>query len=86
MWHRVDLVWTDVSDESIASILRVEKSTLQPPAQAGFLEADFFIPEDGGDTFLQNVGSHKMYTAPHPRRRHSSCFNFYVGYLMTLPV
>jgi hypothetical protein len=23
-------------------------------------------------TFLRNVGSHKMYTAPHPRRRHSS--------------
>jgi hypothetical protein len=34
--------------------------------------ADFFYPEDGGDTFLQNVGSHKTHTAPHPRRRHSS--------------
>jgi hypothetical protein len=22
--------------------------------------------------FLRNVGSHKIYTAPHPRRRHSS--------------
>jgi hypothetical protein len=31
-----------------------------------------FLPEDGGDTFLRNVGSHKIYTAPHPRRRHSS--------------
>jgi hypothetical protein len=32
-----------------------------------------FYPEDGGDTFLRNVGSiHKIYTAPHPRRRHSS--------------
>jgi hypothetical protein len=29
-------------------------------------------PEDGGDTFLRNVGSHKIFTAPHPRRRHSS--------------
>jgi hypothetical protein len=28
--------------------------------------------EVGGDTFLRNVGSHKIYTAPHPRRRHSS--------------
>jgi hypothetical protein len=27
--------------------------------------------EDGGDTFLRNVGSNKIYTAPHPRRRHS---------------
>jgi hypothetical protein len=27
---------------------------------------------DEGDTFLRNVGSHKIYTAPHPRRRYSS--------------
>jgi hypothetical protein len=25
---------------------------------------------DEGDTFLRNVGSHEIYTAPHPRRRH----------------
>jgi hypothetical protein len=31
-----------------------------------------FYPEDGGDTFLRNFGSHKIYTAPHLRRRHSS--------------
>jgi hypothetical protein len=30
---------------------------------------EFFYPEDGGDTFFRNVGSH---TAPYPRRRHSS--------------
>jgi hypothetical protein len=36
------------------------------------LACGFFFPEDGGDTFLRNVGSHKIYTAPHPRRRHSS--------------
>jgi hypothetical protein len=23
-------------------------------------------PEDGGDTFLRNVGLHNIYTAPHP--------------------
>jgi hypothetical protein len=23
----------------------------------------FFYPEDGGDTFLRNIGSHKIYTA-----------------------
>jgi hypothetical protein len=28
--------------------------------------------EYGGDTLLRNVGSHKIYTVPHPRRRHSS--------------
>jgi hypothetical protein len=32
----------------------------------------FFYPENGGDTFLRNVGSHKIYKAPRPRRRHSS--------------
>jgi hypothetical protein len=37
-----------------------------------FLTPGFFYPEGGGDTFLRNVGSHKIYTAPHPRRRHSS--------------
>jgi hypothetical protein len=29
-------------------------------------------PEDGGDMFLRNVTSHKIYTAPRPRRRQSS--------------
>jgi hypothetical protein len=28
--------------------------------------------EDGGDTFLRNVGSYKIYMAPNPRRRYSS--------------
>jgi hypothetical protein len=37
-----------------------------------FLARGFFYPEDGGDMFLRNVGTHKIYTAPHPRRRHSS--------------
>jgi hypothetical protein len=37
-----------------------------------FLARGFFCSEDWGDTFLRNVGSHKIYTVPHPRRRHSS--------------
>jgi hypothetical protein len=37
-----------------------------------FLARGFFYPEDGGDMFLRNVSSHNIYTAPHPRRRHSS--------------
>jgi hypothetical protein len=46
-----------------------------------FLVHGFFYPEDGVDTFLRNVGSHKIYTAPHPRIRHSSlmCVS-YVSY------
>jgi hypothetical protein len=37
-----------------------------------FLTSRFVYPEDGGHEFLRNVGSHKIYTAPHPRRRASS--------------
>jgi hypothetical protein len=43
-----------------------------------FLAFGFLYPEDGGDTLLRNVGSfHRIYTAPHPRRRHSSKLNFF---------
>jgi hypothetical protein len=56
MWCRVDLVWTDVSEERIAFIFRVEKSTSEEPAWAGGCSQ----PEDGGDMFLQNVGSHDI--------------------------
>jgi hypothetical protein len=46
----------------------------QPAATCSrwFLARGFFYSEDGGDTFLRNVGSHKIYTVPHPRRRNSS--------------
>jgi hypothetical protein len=33
IWRRVDLVWIDVSEERIASILRVEKSAREEPAR-----------------------------------------------------
>jgi hypothetical protein len=36
-----------------------------------FLNRGFFYPEDGGDRSLRNVGSHKIYTAPHPSKWHS---------------
>jgi hypothetical protein len=41
MWRRVDLVWTDFLEEHIASIFRVEKFGMQPPAHVGFSLADF---------------------------------------------
>jgi hypothetical protein len=58
MWRRVNLVWTDVSEECVA-------------CSRWFLAHGFYYPEDGGDMFLRNVGSYKIYMAPHPRRRHS---------------
>jgi hypothetical protein len=33
---------------------------------------DFCHPDDGGVTFLRNVGSYNNHTGSHPRRRHSS--------------
>jgi hypothetical protein len=77
MWHGVHRVWTDVSEECIASIFRVEKSGSEELKWAAtfslyFLARGPFYPEDGGDTFLRNVGSRKIYTAPHPRKQHSS--------------
>jgi hypothetical protein len=44
MWRRVDLVWTDVLGERIASIFRVEKSASEESAWAGGCS---HIPEDG---------------------------------------
>jgi hypothetical protein len=35
MWRCVDLMWTDVSEERIASIFRVEKFASEEPAWAG---------------------------------------------------
>jgi hypothetical protein len=50
-----------------------------------FLARGFFYPEDGGDTFLRNVGSHKIYTTPHPRRRHSSGDKVFEGVFLVSP-
>jgi hypothetical protein len=38
-----------------------------------FLTLGFFYSEDGGDTLLRNVGLHKIYTAPNPRKWRSYC-------------
>jgi hypothetical protein len=63
MWRRVDLVLTDVSEERIASIFTsyiagyfrlVTQSAATWPHW--FFAREFFYPEDGGDTFLRNVG------------------------------
>jgi hypothetical protein len=35
MWRSVNLVWTEVSEENIASIFRVEKSAREEPEWAG---------------------------------------------------
>jgi hypothetical protein len=63
----------------IASIIRVEMiSELGTLAVASsrhlliLLFLAFFHPDDGGDTFLRNVGCNKTHTSSHHRIRHSS--------------
>jgi hypothetical protein len=45
-----------------------------------FLARGFIYHEYGGARYIRNVGSHKIYTAPHPKRRHSS----YITWLHTV--
>jgi predicted transcriptional regulator len=49
MWHLVDVVLTDISEERIASIFRVE-GKIRKSASEDTVRAD------GSDTFLRNVG------------------------------
>jgi hypothetical protein len=68
MWHRAEVVLTDVSEERIASIFRAEgkirKSACENPQTAFYVSDGRFArgfsyfplyPEDGGDTFLRKV-------------------------------
>jgi hypothetical protein len=62
MWRRVGLLEADVSEEHVASIFRIRRNN----ARRGnvlvsyrltlFLALVISYPEDGGDTFLRNVG------------------------------
>jgi hypothetical protein len=84
--RRVALVKTHVSEELIASFIRVTRigelgKTLAVtsnrhtrPKDNGSSNwlADFCPPCNVGDTFLRDVGSYKSHTASHPRIRHTS--------------
>jgi hypothetical protein len=43
MWRRVDVVWTDVSEERIAFSFRVENSSSEEPAWAGGCVFDWWL-------------------------------------------
>jgi hypothetical protein len=50
MWRRVNLVnWTDVSEERVASIFRVEKSASEEPSWAG--SSSLLPPTHSGSSF-----------------------------------
>jgi hypothetical protein len=71
MLHRVAHIRTGVTEQLIASIIRVtrigELGMLAVTSNWSTLQRNTVIesclPDDGGDTFLQNVGSHKSHTA-----------------------
>jgi hypothetical protein len=72
MLCRVGLVKTDVSEESIVSIIRVKRiceesqsASVANYCQSFFQLADCFHPDYGCDTFIRNVGFYKTYTAFH---------------------
>jgi hypothetical protein len=51
LWRSVDLVWTDFSEEHVASIFREEKSAKEEPAWAGGYQTDngmkwFYFPSN----------------------------------------
>jgi hypothetical protein len=73
MLRRVALVRTDVSEEIIASIIRVTRigelgTTLAVTSNLCTLRrnttfTDICHPDDGGAKFLRNVGSYKSHTS-----------------------
>jgi hypothetical protein len=73
MLSRVALVGTDISEELSASIIRVTRiGELETTLAVTSIRCTFalritflfhrFYPDDGGPTFLRNVGSYKSHT------------------------
>jgi hypothetical protein len=62
MWRRVVLAWTDVLEERIASIFRVEKSASEEPVWAGGcrLQTADVLPKRRFTQDLQGATSQKM--------------------------
>jgi hypothetical protein len=56
-----------------SGLLQLESQSAASCSHA-FTTCGLFHPEDRGDTFLRNVGLPEFYTAPHPRRQHSSLY------------
>jgi hypothetical protein len=77
MCCRGAVVGTDVAEDRVATIIMVKRiselgtTDSIPPQRASVASyclrysylADSFHPDDGGDMFLRNIGSHKRHTA-----------------------
>jgi hypothetical protein len=62
MWRHVDLVWTDVSEERIASIFRVEKSPSEDPAQNKYLQ-HYKTATKGDNIVIERLESTTLFLA-----------------------
>jgi hypothetical protein len=62
MWRSMAPLSTDISEERIASIIRVIRTGELGTALAVTSNRSN-LHEDGGDTFLRNEGSYKSHTA-----------------------
>jgi hypothetical protein len=54
------------------SSIRHNDTQFSQTATGVVLRKTVLLKEEGSDTFLRNVGLHKIYTAPHPRKWDSS--------------
>jgi hypothetical protein len=68
MLRRVAFVRTDFSEDRSASIIRLTRigelgRTLVVTSNRRILQRKSYHPDDGGATFLRNVGSYKGHTA-----------------------
>jgi hypothetical protein len=80
MWRRAALVRSDISEERVASIIRVKRicklgtalASLLVTANAVHCSLILFQSDERGYAFLWNVSCHKSHTASHSRRRYTS--------------
>jgi hypothetical protein len=75
MLNLMALVRTDALEERIDSIISVTRiGELGTILAVTSKLADSCHPDDGGETFLRNVGCYKSHMAQHPRRRNYLIF------------
>jgi hypothetical protein len=88
MCHRVDLVWTDVSEESVASIFREEKSASEEPAWVGGRRCH--SPDDGilHSHRCENLKSHifPYFLTSYGASQYGNCFKLQVLWKLSILV
>jgi hypothetical protein len=92
IWRRLDLVWTDISEEHIASIFRVEKyprarNQREQVAAGWFLAHGYFSTLKMVETRSSETSVHKRSTRRHIPKDgiiHSHCSEILKSYIMSI--